>query len=82
MGCFERLGSLRQGFRRLGAALTRSRPSNRPLNIVRGVSLYLKQGHTNADNDVLGPSYRFQERIRSFFEHGSPTWEPVSLPLA
>lgn len=33
MGCFERPGSLKQGFRRLGAALTRSRPSNRPLNI-------------------------------------------------
>lgn len=46
MGCFERPGSLKQGFRRLGAALTRSRPSYRPLNIVRGLSLLnLKQGH-------------------------------------
>ena len=45
MGCFERLGSFRQGFRRIGAALTRSRQSNRPLNIVSDASLYSKQGH-------------------------------------
>lgn len=45
MGCFERLGSFRHGFRRIGAALTRSRQSNRPLNIVSDASLYSKQGH-------------------------------------